>query len=165
MLCADKEETVTDIGEWYNASKSSDQFCGFLPTLTSAQKHIVCLNITKSLAEIVFPETYLGVAPGKAIKDCDRDNFLNIFGLLHIACTIPVTSCVCERSASCVLHQLIDCMWAFIEKHHLSNLALLHIHYNTPIDLDNQILLHTTPSKQACIWVTVSLTWTLYTAR
>ena len=33
-------------------------------------------------------------SPGKAIKDCDSDDFPNIFTLLQIACTIPVTSCM-----------------------------------------------------------------------
>ena len=37
---------------------------------------------------------------GEAIKECDKDMFPNIFVLLHIACTIPVTFCECERSAS-----------------------------------------------------------------
>ena len=39
-------------------------------------------------------------SPAKAIKDCDRDCFPNVYILLQIACTIPVTSCECERSAS-----------------------------------------------------------------
>ena len=39
-------------------------------------------------------------SPAKAIKDCDHDCFPNVYVLLQIACTIPVTSCECERSAS-----------------------------------------------------------------
>ena len=39
-------------------------------------------------------------SPAQAIKECDRDMFPNIYILLQIACTIPVTSCECERSAS-----------------------------------------------------------------
>ena len=35
------------------------------------------------------------------IKECDRDMFPNLYIiLLQIACTIPATSCECERSAS-----------------------------------------------------------------
>ena len=39
-------------------------------------------------------------SPAVAIKDCDAALFPNISILLQIACTIPVTSCKCERSAS-----------------------------------------------------------------
>ena len=41
---------------------------------------------------------------GEALKECDKEMFPNIFVLLHIACTIPVTSCECERSASGLRH-------------------------------------------------------------
>ena len=37
-----------------------------------------------------------------AIKDCDPDCFPNLRILLQLACTLPVTSCECERSASCI---------------------------------------------------------------
>ena len=33
-----------------------------------------------------------------AIKQCDKERFPNFFTLLKIACTLPVTSCECERS-------------------------------------------------------------------
>ena len=36
----------------------------------------------------------------KAIKACEKESFPNVFILLQIACTLPVTSCECERSAS-----------------------------------------------------------------
>ena len=39
-------------------------------------------------------------SPTEAIKDCDPSMFPNISILLRICCTIPVTSCECERSAS-----------------------------------------------------------------
>ena len=38
--------------------------------------------------------------PAAAIKDCDSDLYPNVKVLLQIACTLPVTSCECERSAS-----------------------------------------------------------------
>lgn len=72
---------------------------------------------------------------GEAIKECDKDMFPNIHVLLQIACTIPVTSCECERSAS-GLRRLNNFMRASMGKDRLSYLALLHIHYDTPIDLD-----------------------------
>jgi hypothetical protein len=42
--------------------------------------------------------------PPSTLKDTlniyDRDRFPNIFVLLQIACTLPITSCSCERGAS-----------------------------------------------------------------
>ena len=44
------------------------------------------------------PKSQRGSTLAIAIKECDEDNFPNIFVLLKIACTLPVTSCECERS-------------------------------------------------------------------
>ena len=71
-------------------------------------------------------------------KDCDRDCFPNVYILLQIACTIPVTSCECERSAS-ALRRLNNYMRASMGQTRLSNLALLHIHYDTPINLEEVV--------------------------
>ena len=67
-------------------------------------------------------------SPAVAIKDCDAALFPNISILLQIACTIPVTSCECERSAS-TLRRLNNYMRASMGKDRLSHLALLHIYY------------------------------------
>ena len=64
--------------------------------------------------------------------------FPNIGVLLKIACTLPVTSCECERSAS-ALRRLINYMRASVGKKRLSNLALMHIHYDKDIDLDKVV--------------------------
>ena len=77
-------------------------------------------------------------SPGKAIKNCDSDDFSNIFALLQIACTIAVTSCECEKSAS-VLRRLNNYMRVSMRKNRLSHLALLHIDYDTLIDLDKVV--------------------------
>ena len=37
-------------------------------------------------------------SPVKAIKECDATDFPNISVLFTIACTIPVTSCECEKA-------------------------------------------------------------------
>lgn len=75
--------------------------------------------------------------PAKAIKDCNSESYPNIFILMQIACTFPVMSCKCERSAS-GLRQLNNYMCASIGKARLSHLAL-HIHYDTRIDLDKVV--------------------------
>ena len=77
-------------------------------------------------------------SPAKAIKECDATDFPNISVLLTIACTMPVTSCECERSAS-ALRRLNNYMRASMGKDRLSHLALLHIHYDVPIDLDDVV--------------------------
>ena len=62
-------------------------------------------------------------SPAVAIKDCDAALFPNISIFLKIACTIPVTSCECERSAS-TLRRLNNYMRASMAKDRLSHLAL-----------------------------------------
>ena len=76
--------------------------------------------------------------PAAAIKDCDSDLYPNVRVLLQIACTLPVTSCECERSAS-ALQRLHNYMRASMGKSCLSSLALLHIHYDMDVDLDEVI--------------------------
>ena len=69
------------------------------------------------------------------IKECDPVLFPNTFMLLEVACTLPVTSCECERSGS-TLRRLNTFMRASMGEERLSSLALIHIHYDKPIDLD-----------------------------
>ena len=85
-----------------------------------------------------MPPQLRPTSPAAAVKDCDCDNFPNISILLQIACTIPVTSCECERSAS-VMRRLNNYMRASMGKSRLSHIALLHIHYNTEVDLDKAV--------------------------
>ena len=87
---------------------------------------------------LLMPSDLRPSSPAEAIKDCDAVIFPNISILLQMACTIPVTSCECERSAS-TLRRLNNYMWASMGKNCLSHLALLHIHYDTPVDLDRVI--------------------------
>ena len=72
-------------------------------------------------------------SPSAAIKECDADLYPHV--LLQIACTFPVTSCECERSAS-VLRRLNNYMRSCMGKERLANLALLHIHYEQIIDVE-----------------------------
>ena len=87
-----------------------------------------------------MPEDLRPASPAQAIADCDRDSFPNIFSLLQIACTIPVTSCECERSAS-ALRRLHNYMRACVTTDRLSSLALLHIHYDAVVDVDEAVSL------------------------
>ena len=85
-----------------------------------------------------LPEKMRRTTSASAIKECDKDMYPNVYVLLQLACTIPATSCECERSAS-TLRRLNNYMKTSMGKERLSNLALLHIHYNTDIDLDQVV--------------------------
>ena len=56
-----------------------------------------------------MPEEEKPSSSAQAINVCDPNYFPNITVLLQIACTLPVTSCECERSAS-ALHCLHNYM-------------------------------------------------------
>jgi len=73
-----------------------------------------------------------------AVKLCSRTEFPNVHVLLRIACTIPVTSCECERTASS-LRRLQTFTRASMAQDRLSSLALIHIHYDMEIDLDEVV--------------------------
>ena len=77
-------------------------------------------------------------SPAVAFRHCDAALFPNISILLQIACTIRVTLCECEQSAS-TLRRLNNYMRASMGKDRLSHLALLRIHYTTPVDLDTVV--------------------------
>ena len=74
----------------------------------------------------------------KSLKVCDRLFYPNIFVLLQLICTIPATSCECERSAS-ALRRLHTFNRACMTEERLSSLALIHIHYQKNIDLDEVV--------------------------
>ena len=73
-----------------------------------------------------------------AIKDIDSRNFSNISVLLKIACTLPVSSCECERSAS-VLRRLHTWTRATMAEDRLGSLALIHTHYRVNVNLDDVV--------------------------
>ena len=84
------------------------------------------------------PADKLPNSPSEAITECDAQLYSNIRILLQIACTLPVTSCECERSAS-VLRRLMTYMRATMGNERLANLALLHTHYDQHTDTDRVI--------------------------
>ncbi|XP_074659588.1 52 kDa repressor of the inhibitor of the protein kinase-like [Tubulanus polymorphus] len=62
----------------------------------------------------------------EALKCCEKALYPNIHQLLRILCTIPVSSCGCERSFS-VIRRLSNYMRANMGHDRLSALALIHI--------------------------------------
>ena len=72
----------------------------------------------------------------KAIKSCD--GYPNVYTLLKITCTLPVTSCECGRSIS-LLRRLDSFIRHSMTEERLSALALIHIHYNHHVDLNKAV--------------------------
>ena len=70
-----------------------------------------------------------------ALQSCDEEEFPNIFTLLVIACTLPVTTCENERSNS-QLKLLKTYLRSTMTEKRLSSLALTKIHRDIVADLD-----------------------------
>ena len=85
------------------------------------------------MAAVARPET-----PTVVIKECNPMHYPNIRVMLQLACTLPVTSCECERSAS-TMRRLHTCMRTSRTQERLSSLDLLHIHNGILNDLGNAV--------------------------
>lgn len=73
--------------------------------------------------------------PHDSLLQCDFNYFPNIFTLLKIVCTVPVTSCSCERSISGLKH-LKTYARSTMGQERLNGLALMHFNYGMEIDCD-----------------------------
>ena len=70
---------------------------------------------------------------GAALQQCDEERFPNIFRLLKIGCTLPITSCTYKRSFS-TLRRLRNWLRSSMGCTHLSSLALMNIHYGHAVN-------------------------------
>lgn len=77
------------------------------------------------------------------IKICDADIYPNIFSVLTISCTWPVTTCECERSFS-GLRRLNTYLRSSQTSERLDALAMMSIHRSMPVDVDAIIDLFST---------------------
>jgi len=73
-----------------------------------------------------------------ALKQCDEDEFPNIYTLLKLLSTLLVTSCECEGSFS-AMRRLNIYMRYTMSENRLALLALMHIHYDMQIDLEEVV--------------------------
>ncbi len=69
------------------------------------------------------------------LKQCSPITFSNIFTLLKIFATLPLSSCSCERSGS-TLKRLNNYLRCTQTEERLTALSLIHIHYETDICID-----------------------------
>ena len=74
----------------------------------------------------------------EAIKSCDKDIFPNIYTLLRLACTIPVTSAETERCNS-ALKALKTKTRNSMTETRLTSLSILKIHYGRPVDIPRAV--------------------------
>ena len=74
----------------------------------------------------------------ETLKVVDPPSFPNVFAILKIVATIPVTSCSCERSISCLRH-LKNYLRGTMGQERLNGLALIHAHREIALDLDEII--------------------------
>ena len=72
------------------------------------------------------------------LKIIHRESFPNIFTILQILATTPVTSCSCERSISC-LRYLKNYLRSTMQVERLNGLPLMHAHRDIPMDIENII--------------------------
>ena len=74
-----------------------------------------------------------------SLKACDPDDFPNLYMLLKIAATLPVTTCECECSIS-TMRRLNNYMrHCTMGESRLSALALMHIKHDMPVNLDEMV--------------------------
>ena len=73
-----------------------------------------------------------------ALGSCDADSFPNIHCLLVIACTLPITSAEAERSFS-LLRRIKTYMRSTLASEHLSDLAVMSMHYSDRIPVDELV--------------------------
>ena len=74
----------------------------------------------------------------KALNACNTLHYPNVHTLLQIICTLPVTTSTCERSVS-VIRRLKTYLRATMGQERMSGLALMHIHYDIQLDVDEII--------------------------
>ena len=77
--------------------------------------------------------------PSEALLHANEKMFPNLNCLFRIICTLPVTSCECERSIS-VLRRLKTYLRATKGEERLTGLALMHIHY--AMDLNKEEIIN-----------------------
>ena len=154
------DHIINELGEQFSSlTKTSLKLLGLVPS-------VLCQNSTPDLSDAIklyssdlpspeqFDQEYqrwkhyfackasdqIPTTCASAIKECDQAFYPNIYALLTIACTLPVTSTECERNAS-TLRRLHNYMRAGMTDDRLTSLALMHIHYEHQIDLDTVVQL------------------------
>ena len=86
----------------------------------------------------VVEKSGLPDTPSKSLEHADESMFPNIHILLHLICTLPVTSSECDCSIS-VLRRLKKYLRSTMGQERMTGLALMHIEYGMELILDDII--------------------------
>ena len=137
-----------------NVEQLKNKYAEDLPSRVCLEQQIFCW---KSGFSNFQPEELLSTAAAY-LKSCDPEMYLNIFTLIKICCTIPVTSCECEHNGS-IIRRLNTCMRASMRANRLSSLAIIHVNYRKTVDLDDivDILVRKHPRRMEPFSVLVSV--------
>ena len=84
------------------------------------------------------PKSQLGSTLATAIEECDEDHFPNIFVLLKITCTLPVTSCECERSFS-AMRRHHTWLRSTVKTERLTALTMMNVHREGEVDYEKVV--------------------------
>ena len=84
------------------------------------------------------PHDELPRSAAQCLKKCDTTLFPNVFTLLKLMCTLPTTSCECERTFS-ALRRLSTYNRCSMTHERMSSLALIHIHYEKKVDVEEVV--------------------------
>ena len=76
--------------------------------------------------------------PEKALKSMEKDLYPNVYVLLVLAATIPVTSCECERSIS-MLRLIKTPLRRTMTQERLNGLAMMQYNHHIPLEADEVI--------------------------
>ena len=91
------------------------------------------LSVSTSTVTSIIPSTAID-----ALNSCQRSIFPNVYTLLTIACTLPVTTASAERSFSS-LRRLKTYLRSTMSAERLSGLSLLYVHPHVTITPDEVI--------------------------
>ena len=72
------------------------------------------------------------------LEQIDKDAYVNIYTILQILITIPISSASCERSIS-TLRNLETYLRSTMVQDRLNGLALMHAHREMELDLEQNI--------------------------
>ncbi|XP_070180517.1 52 kDa repressor of the inhibitor of the protein kinase-like [Littorina saxatilis] len=73
-----------------------------------------------------------------ALEHCNKDFYPNVHKLLSLLCTLPITTCECERSFS-RLRVLKNYLRSTMGEDRLVGLALMLVHRNVPEDVEEVV--------------------------
>ena len=81
---------------------------------------------------LLLPTEQVPTTIASAVKSINAINFPNVFVLLKLVATLPITSCECERSFS-NLRRLKTWLRTTMDTDRLGALALMNVHYSHDI--------------------------------